>query len=297
MSRLFHLNRRHVLGGIAATALGSRGAQAATGSLHDLPPLGMGTWITFDVGDDTAARDQRTEVLRAFFEEGGRMVDSSPMYGSSEAVLGHCLAALGTERVYAASKVWIPAVDFGPEQIEASRSLWGVERFDLMQVHNLLGYEGHIETLRAMKADGRVGQIGVTTSHGRRHARMAEIIEDDDSLDSVQLTYNMIDREAEARLLPLARERGRAVIVNRPFQRGALIGRLKGKSLPGFAADLGVETWPQYLLKWVISHPAVTLAIPATSSVAHMRENMQAMRGPMPDAAMRQRMLDAVRAL
>ena len=297
MSGSYHPNRRHVLGGIATTALVSGGAGAATGSLHDLPPIGMGTWITFDVGDDGAARAQRVEVLRAFFDEGGRMVDSSPMYGSAEAVLGHCLAVLGTDRVVAAGKVWIPAVDFGPEQMEASRSLWGIERFDLMQVHNLLSYEGHIETLRGMKADGTVGTIGVTTSHGRRHERLAEIIAEDDSLDSVQLTYNMLDREAEARLLPMARERGLAVIVNRPFRRGGLIGRLEGKPLPGLAADIGVETWPQYLLKWVISHPAVTIAIPATSRVAHMRENMAAMRGPMPDAAMRARMLDAVRAL
>ncbi len=297
MSRLFHPNRRRVLGGIAATALAPQGAVAAVGSLHDLPPIGMGTWLTFDVGDDPAARAGRVDVLRAFFEEGGKMVDSSPMYGSSEAVLGHCLAVLGAERVYAASKVWIPAVDFGPEQMAASRGLWGIGRFDLMQVHNLLSYEGHIETLRAMRAEGSVGRIGVTTSHGRRHGRLAEIIESDDSLDSVQLTYNMLDREVEARLLPLARERGRAVIVNRPFRRGALIRRLEGKPLPGLAADIGVRTWPQYLLKWVISHPAVTLAIPATSSVAHMRENMAAMRGPMPDAAMRRRMLDAVRAL
>ncbi len=297
MSGLFYPTRRHVLGGLGAAAFASGGALAATGSLHDLPSIGMGTWITFDIGDDSAARAQRVEVLRAFFEEGGRMVDSSPMYGSAEAVMGHCLAELGTDRVVAASKVWIPAVDFGPEQMEASRSLWGIKRFDLMQVHNLLSYEGHIETLRAMKADGAVGSIGVTTSHGRRHERLAEIIAADDSLDSVQLTYNMLDRNAEARLLPMARERGRAVIVNRPFRRGALIERLEGKPLPGFAAEIGVETWPQYLLKWVISHPAVTIAIPATSSVAHMRENMAAMRGPMPDAAMRGRMLDAVRAL
>lgn len=297
MSGLYHPNRRDVLGGIAATVLACGESKAATDSLHDLPPIGMGTWITFDVGGDTRARQQRVDVLRAFFEEGGRMVDSSPMYGSAEAVMGHCLAALGTGKVYAASKVWIPSVDFGPEQMAASRSLWGIRQFDLMQVHNLLSYEGHIETLRAMKAGGQVSRIGVTTSHGRRHERLAGIIAEDDSLDSVQLTYNILDREAEARLLPLAQERGRAVIVNRPFRRGALIDRLEGKPLPGFAADLGVETWPQYLLKWVISHPAVTIAIPATSNVAHMRENMAAMRGPMPDAAMRGRMLDAIHAL
>lgn len=291
------------MAGIAALgALSAGNAVAKTRTLHDLPPLGMGTWITFDVGNDSGTRAQRVEVLRAFFEAGGRMIDSSPMYGSAEDVVGRALAQLvpaqpGAKDAFAASKVWIPAVDFGPEQMAASRALWGIERFDLMQVHNLLSYEGHIETLRAMKAAGEVATIGVTTSHGRRHDRLAEIIEQDDSLDSVQLTYNILDREAEARLLPMARERGRAVIVNRPFRRGALIERLAGRPLPGFAADIGVETWPQYLLKWIISHPAVTVAIPATSSVAHMRENMAAMRGPMPDAAMRRRMLDTVRAL
>lgn len=300
MNRLRFPDRRMVVSGIAAmaaTPLLSDRAQASADSLHDLPPIGMGTWITFDVGDDSAARAQRVEVLRAFFEEGGRLVDSSPMYGSAEDVLGHCLARLGKKQVFAASKVWIPAVSFGPEQIAASRSLWGVERFDSMQVHNLLSYEGHIETLRAMKAEGQVGSIGVTTSHGRRHDRLADIIESDDSLDSVQLTYNILDREAEARLLPMLGERGRAVIVNRPFRRGQIIERLRGRPLPDFASEIGVETWPQYLLKWIISHPAVTLAIPATSNVRHMRENMAAMRGPMPDAAMRVRMLDPILAL
>lgn len=292
-------NRRAVLAGLTASAAfaGAAPARATAPTLHDLPPIGMGTWITFDVGDDTGARTRRVEVLRAFFEAGGRMVDSSPMYGSAESVLGHCLAELGRERVYAASKVWIPAVAFGPEQMAASRSLWGVERFDLMQVHNLLSYEGHIETLRAMRDEGRVGAIGVTTSHGRRHDRLAGIVERDETLDSVQLTYNILDREAEARLLPMLGERGLAVIANRPFRRGQLIDRLAGRPLPDFAAEIGVETWPQYLLKWVIAHPAVTIAIPATSRVDHMRENMTAMDGPMPDAAMRARMAAYLRDL
>ena len=292
-------SRRAVIGGVAAVAGVARAGAAlgASDALRTLPRIGMGTWITFDVGRDAAARDARADVLRAFFEEGGRMVDSSPMYGSAEDVMGHCLDRTGRDRVFAASKVWIPSVGFGPEQIAASRALWGVERFDLMQVHNLLSYEGHIETLRAMKADGAVGAIGVTTSHGRRHERLARIIEADDTLDSVQLTYNILDREAEARLLPMLAERGRTVIVNRPFRRGAIIENLRGRPLPGFAAEIGVETWSQYLLKWILSHPAAPIAIPATSSVPHMRENMAAMRGPMPDAAMRARMADHVRAL
>lgn len=296
MTDFTRMTRRGLLGGLTAAGticLPALSAADTTG-LSSVPAIGMGTWITFDVRNDVAARDSRVDVLRSFFEAGGRMVDSSPMYGSAEDVLGYCLARIDTPPVYAASKVWIPSVDLGDEQMEASRELWGLPRLDLMQVHNLLSYEGHIETLRAMKSAGQVRAIGITTSHGRRHEEMERIITADDTLDTVQLTYNIADREAESRLLPLARERGRAVIVNRPFQRGALIRQFEGKPLPDFAAEIGVKTWPQYLLKWVISHPAVTVAIPATSSVAHMRENMAVMNGPMPDAAMRARMADWV---
>jgi aryl-alcohol dehydrogenase-like predicted oxidoreductase len=283
-------NRRTVIAGMSAGAL--LGASPSSGNVTSaMPEIGMGTWLTFDVGNDTAARDARVQVLRAFFDAGGRMVDSSPMYGSSEAVLGYCLEKVEDAPVYAASKVWIPTVDLGDEQMEASRSLWGIPRFDLMQVHNLLGYEGHIETLRAMKQAGAVGEIGITTSHGRRHDRFTEIMQSDGTLDTVQFTYNMLDREAEDRLLPIAAERGLSVIVNRPFQRGALIRRLSGKPLPPFAGDLGITSWPQFLLKWVTSHPAVTVAIPATSKGAHMRENMGMLSTPIPDAATRQRML------
>ncbi len=289
-------DRRQILAGLTAGAVA--GALPALGrGLDGVPAIGMGTWLTFDVGNDIAARDRCVEVLRAFFDAGGRMVDSSPMYGSSEDVLGYCLARIKDAPVHAASKVWIPSVDLGDEQMAASRSLWSIPRFDLMQVHNLLGYEGHIETLRAMKAAGQVGAIGITTSHGRRHGRFVEIMAADDTLDTVQFTYNMIDRAAEGRLLPMAQERGLSVIINRPFQRGALIRRLEGKPLPPYAAELGIGTWAQYLLKWVISHPAVTVAIPATSNVAHMRENMAMLTTPMPDAATRGRMLDWVREL
>ncbi len=285
------LNRRTLLAALTAAGAIPVPANAA---LDPVPAVGMGTWITFDVGSDKATRDARVNVLRAFFEAGGRLVDSSPMYGSAEDVLGYCLKRIPDAPLYAASKVWLPSVDLGDEQMEASRKLWGIPRFDLMQVHNLLAYEGHIETLRAMKAAGQVRRIGITTSHGRRHGRFAEIMERDDSLDSVQFTYNIDDREAETRLLPLAAERGLSVIINRPFQRGALISKLRGKPLPDWAGGIGVTSWPQFLLKWVISHPAVTVAIPATSSVAHMRENMAVLNTPMPDAAMRAKMADWV---
>lgn len=284
------VSRRTALGLMAATVAAPLSARASV----PVPKIGMGTWMTFDVAaQDTAARDRRVAVLRRFFGAGGRLVDSSPMYGMAEDVLGYCLTRLEAAPLVAASKVWIPTPAMGRDQIEASRGLWGIDRFDVMQVHNLLAYEGHIETLRAMKAAGQVGEIGITTSHGRRHDDFARIMARDDSLDTVQFTYNMADREAEARLLPLAAERGLTVIINRPFQRGALIRAVAGRPLPGFAAEIGAASWPQFLLKWVISHPAVSVAIPATSDPDHMTENMAMLSGPMPDAAMRARMLAA----
>jgi len=287
------VSRRTALGMIAATVAAPMPSRAAA----PVPKIGMGTWITFDIPrQDEAARDRRVAVLRRFFEAGGQMVDSSPMYGMAEDVMGYCLKRLGDVPLTAASKVWIPTPAMGREQIEASRALWGIPRFDVMQVHNLLAYEGHIETLRAMKAAGEVREIGITTSHGRRHGDFARIMEHDDSLDTVQFTYNMVDREAEARLLPLAAERGLKVIINRPFQRGALIRRVAGRPLPDMAREIGVTSWPQFLLKWVISHPAVTVAIPATSNPDHMDENMALLTGPMPDTATRARMLAAFEA-
>lgn len=264
---------------------------------HPLPVIGMGSWITFDVGNDAQARAARTQVLKTFFALGGGMIDSSPMYGSSEDVIGHGLAALGMPKgLFSATKVWTPGKDHGVRQMAESERLWGVPSFDLLQVHNLLGWEGHLETLKQWKADGRVRHIGITTSHGRRHRDLARIMEAE-PLDFVQLTYNIDDRAAETRLLPLAAEKGIAVIANRPFQRGALIDRLQGRPLPPFATEIGAGSWPQVLLKFIVSHPAVTCAIPATSRVDHMRENMGAARGPMPDTAMRRELAEYVESL
>ena len=262
-----------------------------------VPVIGMGSWLTFDVGDDPAARAQRAQVLATFFEMGGGMIDSSPMYGSSEAVIGHGLAALGKPNtLFAATKVWTPGQDHGIRQMAESERLWGVRPFDLLQVHNLLGWEGHLETLTQWKADGRVRHIGITTSHGRRHDELAAIMKTQ-PIDFVQLTYNLADREAEARLLPLARDKGIAVIVNRPFQRGALIDRLQGRPFPPAAAEIGAANWAQVLLKWIVAHPAVTCAIPATTRVDHMKENMGAARGRMPDANMRRDIAAYVKSL
>lgn len=300
-------SRRRFLGAAAWLAAVARtGAPLAAGAPHRatipssgerIPAIGMGTWITFNVGNDSALRNARTEVLRAFFENGGGMIDSSPMYGSSEAVVGYGLERLGRPSgLFSATKVWTWSGSGGEAQMAASRDLWGLSRFDLMQVHNLVSWETHLPTLRAEREAGRLRYLGVTTSHGRRHDALERIMRRE-PLDFVQLTYNILDREAEARLLPLAAERGIAVIANRPFRRKALIRRFRNAPLPGWAADIGARNWPQFLLKFIIAHPAVTCAIPATTRVAHMRENMGALHGPLPDTATRERMVRYVASL
>lgn len=262
-----------------------------------VPVIGLGSWITFNVGDDRVARDQCAEVMRNFFGTGGRMIDSSPMYGSSQDVIGYGLQKLGRPAgLIAADKVWISSGSRGPAQIEESRGHWKVPRFDLLQVHNLLAWQEHLPTLFAMKAAGRVRYVGISTSEGRRHGDVEQIMRSH-PLDFVQVSYSVLDRDVESRILPLARERGIAVIVNRPFRQGALIDDVSRHSLPAFAADIGCANWAQFLLKFIVSHPAVTCAIPATSSVAHVRENMGAAQGVLPDEAMRRRMVMHVEKL
>jgi aryl-alcohol dehydrogenase-like predicted oxidoreductase len=262
-----------------------------------LPVIGMGSWITFNVGNDAALRAERVRVLQAFFDRGGGMVDSSPMYGSSEDVIGHCLKTIPEPRpLFTATKVWTPFKWLGVRQMEESERLWGTKRFDLMQVHNLLDWESHLETLREWKAQGRIRYIGMTTSHGSRHEEMSQIMAKQ-PIDFVQFTYNVLDREAEERLLPQAAERGLGVIVNRPFQGGELFDRVAGRPLPDWAREIDCANWAQLLLKFAVSHPAVTCAIPATSRVDHMVENMGAGTGRLPDAAMRAHMIRHVESL
>jgi diketogulonate reductase-like aldo/keto reductase len=292
------------LAGLAAVAAGVRPAATSSPltrliprSREPLPAVGLGTWITFNVGDDTALRDARTEVLKAFFAMGGGMIDSSPMYGSSEAVIGYGLQRLrNTGGLFAATKVWTPFTARGEEQMHESRRLWGIDRFDLMQVHNLLNWEGHLPGLIAAKAAGRIRYVGITTSHGRRHDDMAKVMETQ-PIDFVQFSYNILDREAEQRLLPMAADRGLAVIVNRPFRTKELFELFDRHPLPGFAGEIDCANWAQFFLKFVISHPGVTCAIPATSRVDHMAENMGALQGRLPDAAMRARMIRYVESL
>ena len=295
------ISRRKLLGSLAvsgaalalpqqASAQGSVLTRPIPSSGEALPLVGLGSWITFNVGNDPQARDSCAEVMRAFFATGGRLIDSSPMYGSSQPVIGYGLKKLGAANVFSAEKVWTSSGGRGPAQIEASRKFWGLPKFDLLQVHNLLAWEEHLRTLFAMKAAGQVRYVGITTSEGRRHADVEKIMASQ-PLDFVQVSYNVLDREAESRILPLARERGIAVIVNRPFREGDLVKTIMRKPLPPFAAEIGATNWAQLILKFIISHPAVTCAIPATTRVDHVQENLGAARDPLPDAAWRARLV------
>jgi diketogulonate reductase-like aldo/keto reductase len=271
--------------------------RAIPSSGERLPAVGLGSWITFNVGDDRELRGECTAVMRAFFELGGRVIDSSPMYGSSQEVIGHGMAQLRNPAgLFAADKVWTSSGGRGREQIEVSRRRWGIPRFDLVQVHNLLSWEAHLPVLFDMKAAGQVRYVGITTSEGRRHREIEEVMTLH-PIDFVQVTYNILDREVENRILPLARERRIAVIANRPFREGALIRSVQRQPLPRWASEFGAGNWAQFLLKFIISHPVVTCTIPATSQLAHVRENMGAARGALPDPAMRERMISHVEAL
>ncbi len=262
-----------------------------------LPVVGMGTWLTFDVDDDAPAREPQRRVLQRFLAAGGGMIDSSPMYGRAERVIGDLLAALGVPpadgRVFAASKIWTPLGAGGPAQLADSLRLWRRPRMDLMQVHNLLATAPHLATLRAAREDGRVRYVGITTSHGRRHDEVERLLKAE-PLDFLQITYNPADRSAE-RVIELAADRGVAVIVNRPFDGGAALQRLAGRPLPAWVGpELGIATWAALVLAWEVSHPGVTCAIPATTDPAHMDENMATLRVPPPTPAQRRRLAQAL---
>lgn len=255
-----------------------------------VPVIGLGTWLTFDI-EDLAEQMVCREVLQRFFAAGGGMIDSSPMYGRAERLLGELLPGLPEHqgRLVAASKVWTPLASLGPVQLGQSRKLWGVPRFDVLLVHNMLNWRAHLKLLRRWKDEGRVRAIGISTSHGRGHEEAAQIIRDE-SLDVLQITYNLADTSAEP-VMAQAAARGMAVVINRPFDGGALFDRTPGRALPAWAAgDADCANWAQFFLKWAVSHPAVSCAIPATRQPAHLDENMGAGRGRQPDAAMRRRM-------
>lgn len=263
-----------------------------------IPAIGMGSWITFGIEtEDKDAMRQREMIIREFLKRGGGVLDSSPMYGNAEKVIGMLLKKTGgKEGLFAATKVWTHGYRQGFLQMEHSRLLWGLPQIDLMQVHNLMDWETHLPTLRAMKSEGSIRYIGVTTSHGRRHEELIKIMRKE-KIDFVQLTYNLLDREAEKVLLPLAADMGIAVIINRPFQRGGLFDYVGQHPLPGWAGEIECKNWAQFFLKFIISHPSVTCAIPATSQVVHLQENMQAAYGVLPDVNIRKKMIKAIQAI
>jgi aryl-alcohol dehydrogenase-like predicted oxidoreductase len=288
------LSRRALLALMAAGAagLGAGGApivRAIPASRETVPVIGLGTWQTFDVSG-AAELARRREILEAFAQLGGRVVDSSPMYGRAEAVVGELATALGVrDRLFLATKVWTRGRQPGVAQMETSQRRLRTDVIDLMQVHNLVDWRTHLATLREWKAAGRIRYLGVTHYTASAHGELAAILEAE-PVDFVQVNYSLAERDAERRLLPLAAERGVAVVVNRPFAEGALFRRVRGKALPGWAAELGCHSWAQLFLKWIVAHPAVTCVIPATSRPEHLRDNMQAGVGPLPDAAARGRL-------
>jgi diketogulonate reductase-like aldo/keto reductase len=255
-----------------------------------LPAIGVGTWQTFDVGADAAARVALKDVLRVFAKAGGKLIDSSPMYGTSEAVVGDLLAETGLAgRLFVATKVWTSGRDEGIRQMDLSFRRLRVSRMDLMQVHNLVDVAVHTKTLEDWKAKGRVRYLGITHYTSSAYGEVERWLKTG-KYDFLQINYSLAERNSEERLLPLATDKKVAVIVNRPFAEGALFRRVRGKPLPEWAREFGAASWAQFFLKWIISHPDVTCAIPGTGKPEHMLDNLAAGTGALPDAAMRERM-------
>lgn len=304
------LSRRQLLLATGASALAlvvtPEELSAATKTMHEraipksgekLAIMGMGTSGTFDVSASEANLKQLTEVARIFFDMGGQLVDSSPMYGAAESIVGKTLARLkGKQPLFAATKVWADGKQAGIRQMQRSFRHLGVRRMDLMQIHNLRDWKTHLPTLRAWKDNGTIRYIGITTSHGRFHDELERLLKTE-PLDFVQLSYNIVDREVEKKLLPLAQDKGVATLVNRPFQRGSLFRKVDGKPLPEWAAEIDCESWGQFFLKFAAGHPAVTCLIPATSKPKHMADNMNAGFGRLPDAKLRNKMVAYIESL
>ncbi|MDH3221142.1 MAG: aldo/keto reductase [Gammaproteobacteria bacterium] len=262
-----------------------------------LSVIGLGTSRTFDVDPGNVAQSPLVEVMQAFFDRGGQLIDSSPMYGSAESVTGELLKQVNNRQgLFTATKVWTNGRADGIRQMQQSMQRLGVARIDLMQIHNLRDWRTHIETLRDWKAQGRIRYIGITTSHGRYHDELESILQKH-PLDFVQFSYNIANRSVEQRLLPIANERGIATLINRPYQRGSLFRQVRGKALPDWTAEFDCASWGQFFLKFIAAHPAVTCIIPATSKLKHMVDNMGAGFGRLPDEQMRRRMIAYMESL
>jgi len=298
------LTRRHFIQGLGLLSAGitlmpetifgeSRqvSKHAIPSSGERIPVIGMGTSRTFDVGEDSAILTQLGQVLQVFFDNGGAVIDSSPMYGNSETIVGNLLKTIpDKDQLFAATKVWTYGKQSGIDQMQESMQRMGVGAMDLMQIHNLRDWKIHLSTLRQWKQEGKIRYIGITTSHGRSHTDLMQIMRTE-QLDFVQFTYNIGNRTVEESLLPLAVDRGIATLINRPYQRGTLFRSVKGKALPEWAREFDCNSWGQFFLKFVVSHPAVTCVIPATSKVHHMADNMAANFGKLPSPSMRERMI------
>jgi aryl-alcohol dehydrogenase-like predicted oxidoreductase len=262
-----------------------------------LPVIGLGTWRTFDVDLTADNRRQLEEVLSLFVKLGGRVIDSSPMYGRAEEVIGDLIATLGIrDKVFLATKVWTRGKENGIKSMERSMALLRTKRIDLMQVHNLLDVHTHLATLREWKQQGRIRYLGITHYEAGAFPDVEKIMRSE-KLDFVQINYSLMERDAEERVLPLAQEGGVGVIVNRPFGAGDLFGKVRSKPLPGWATEFDCRSWAQFFLKWIVAHPAVTCAIPATDKPGHLEDNMQGGVGRLPDENMRRRMVELVSSL
>ncbi|WP_425068528.1 aldo/keto reductase [Reyranella sp.] len=300
------LTRSALLGLAGASVLAARRTAAQTGArMHQrkipssgemLPVVGVGTWRTFDVGAQPAGRAPLAEVLRLLFDAGGSVIDTSPMYGSAETVVGDLLTAADARaRAFIATKVWTTGRDNGIAQMRNSLRLLKTDRIDLMQIHNLVDWRAHLPTLRAWKAEGRIRYLGITHYTQSAHDELESVMRAE-KWDFVQINYALDDRAVERTLLPLAGERGIAVIVNQPFGGGGLLRKLLSRKLPDWAGEIGATSWAQILLKFVLANPAVTCVIPGTGRPEHMADNLQAGFGAYPDAALRRKMIDEIAA-
>jgi len=259
--------------------------------------IGLGTWQTFDVDLTLDTRRQLEDVLSLFVKLGGRVIDSSPMYGRAEQVIGDLTAGLGIrDKLFVATKIWTRGKENGIRSMERSMARLQTKRIDLMQVHNLVDIDTHLASLREWKEQGRIRYIGITHYESGAFAEVEKIMRNE-KLDFVQINYSLMERDAEQRVLPLAQERGIAVIVNRPFGGGDLFSRVRSKPLPEWAAEFDCRSWAQFFLKWIVGHPAVTCAIPATAKPRHLEDNMQGGIGRLPDAKMRERMVEIASSL
>ena len=287
----------------ATVRLGGAGAaspllsRSIPSSGETIPVVGLGTWRVFDVGSSPSERRPLKDVLENLLELGGRVVDSSPMYGAAESVVGDLAAELTiADKLFLATKVWTSGRDAGVAQMEQSLKRLRAPRLDLIQIHNLLDWRTHLKTLREWKAARRIRYLGVTHYTASAYDELERVLRAE-TLDFVQVNYSLGEREAERRILPLARDRGVAVLANRPFAEGGLFQRVRAQAVPSWAAEFDCESWAQFFLKWILAEPAVTCVIPGTSRPQHLADNLKAAVGRLPDAAMRDRMAAHIRAV